>query len=132
MRHSNRLAFLTLVSLSAAACGDTTGSSSPAAKTISAFDAQIAPTALQNDSREVVSILRQPNDGRLLRIHGEFVSQEQKPEEAARAFLRRHANLLELAADDASLALTTTRQGLAGTYFRFQQIARTLPVFEAE
>src|SRR4051812_19750329 len=77
MRHSNRLAFLTLVSLFTAACTDTTGTSSPAASISSGPDTQVTPSALQNDSRELVTILRHPNDSRLLRIHGDFVSQEQ-------------------------------------------------------
>jgi len=132
MRHSNPFAILALVSISAAACGDTIGSSSPATKTNSVSGPQVAPSALQNDSRTPVTILRDPNDGHLLRIHGDFVSAESKPEAAARAFLRRHAGLFELAADDASLALTLTRQGLAGTYYRFQQMDRGLPVFDAE
>ncbi len=132
MRHSNRLAFLTLVSLAAVSCDDTTGSSSSGTTTTSGFDAQAAPAPLQSDSREVVTILRRQSDTRLLRIHGDFVSQEQNPEKAARVFLQRHAGLLELAADDSSLVLALTRQGLAGTYYRFQQVARSLPVFDAE
>jgi hypothetical protein len=132
MRHSNPFRYLTLVSLFVAACGDTTGSSAVVINTNPALEAQVAPRALQNDSRQTVTILRDPNEGHILRIHGEFVSSEPLAERAARLFLSRHADLFELTVNDADLTLGTTRQGLAGTYFRFQQKFRGFPVFDAE
>ncbi|MBK9033847.1 MAG: M36 family metallopeptidase [Myxococcales bacterium] len=51
-------------------------------------------------------------------------------EAAARGFLRAHAALFQLARDGRDLTLATTRQGLAGTYLRFQQVVGDLPVFD--
>ncbi len=132
MRRSFCFAALALVSASSAACNDLPAAPSKPASTSHSFDALGPPAPLQADSTSPVTILRQAGDGRLLRVHGEFVSREQSAERAARGFLARHASLFELRADEQSLQLATTRQGLAGTYFRFQQVERDLPVFEAQ
>lgn len=64
-------------------------------------------------------------------VHGRFRVNAPDALGAARVFLALHgADLRVPGADD--LALETTRQGLAGTYFRFGQRHRGLPVFGGE
>ena len=54
------------------------------------------------------------------------------PEEAARRAISRHATLLRLAEDGSDLVLKHTRQGKAGTYLRFEQQTKGLPIFGGE
>jgi hypothetical protein len=69
-------------------------------------------------------------------LGGPLFSSTLDKEATARAFLASRASEFHLDARGASLALSTTREGLAGTYLRFAQEQRvgdvTLPVFEGE
>ena len=75
--------------------------------------------------------------GRPQLLGGELFRSNLDLEGAARAFLSSRAHEFHLDAKGASLSLTTTRQGLAGTYLRFAQrqdvgAELALPVFGGE
>ncbi|MCC6526776.1 MAG: M36 family metallopeptidase, partial [Polyangiaceae bacterium] len=122
-----------------AGCGEPTGparAGDPAKRSVPTY----APSPeLERESSTPVEILWDGADGRPVRIAGAFACDEREPERAARGFLARHAGLLGLRADGADLELATSRNGLAGTYLRFRQVAApgasdaaALPVFDAE
>jgi len=69
-------------------------------------------------------------------LSAELFSAKTDGETTARAFLTSRAAEFHLDAEGSSLALSTTREGLSGTYYRFAQQQRvgalTLPVFGGE
>lgn len=83
------------------------------------------PDALWNEGKERPQLLS-----------GKLFDSTESSEATARAFLARRAAEFHLDGPGSSLTLSTTREGLAGTYLRFAQQQRlgqsTLPVFEGE
>ena len=92
----------------------------------------VAPPA----SRSTADALWNESKDRPQLLGGPLFSSTLDKEATARAFLASRAAGFHLDAKGSSLTLSTTRDGLAGTYLRFAQEQRvgevTLPVFEGE
>jgi MYXO-CTERM domain-containing protein len=137
MRRSSSLALLVLAA-SAAACAAPPAPPPPAAADGGDPLVYRPSPELDADSARPAVVLWDRALGRPRLVHGDFAGTEAAPERAARAFLQRHAALFQLRPDGRDLELASLREGLAGTYVRFQQVARpagggqALPVFEAQ
>src|SRR5262245_8873165 len=132
MRRALSFASLALLAIAAASCNDTDPDAPRGATSIRPNLHQAPSAELEADSSAPVVVLWDTAARRPRRIRGSFPSTEIDPERAARAFLQRHAALLQLREDGRDLTLVTTREGIAGTYLRFQQIQETLPVLGGE
>jgi hypothetical protein len=88
-----------------------------------------AEQALARESGTPVTVYRDAGSRRPRLIHGSFVLPSPDREAAVRGWLRLHAALFHLDGDGFNLALASSREGLAGTYLRFEQRVDDLPVF---
>lgn len=92
-------------------------------------DGDAAEQALGRESLRPVTIYRAGGSQRFRFIHGSFAVPGPDRERAVRDWLKQHSALFRLDADGLNLVLASSREGLAGTYLRFEQRSDDLPVF---
>jgi len=92
---------------------------------------EILEQALARESAKPVTVYRDAGTQRPRLIQGAFVLPSANPPGAAAYdWLHQHAALFHLDGVGFNLALASAREGLAGTYLRFEQRIDDLPVFD--